>query len=231
MTNYTPSPRWKTTCGILFTFLFVLTTTLLAAEADVDSGVEKETMFSLLKKGGHIMWPLAAASIIMLALGLERFISLRREKVLPNGFLEGLGQAWDMDPTGQAAEQFCDQSQGAAGHVFKAGIQWRDAGYQAVGKAIEDAGVREADKMKRSLRGLSIIAAVSPLLGLLGTVYGMIDAFQTTSASGGFDHQRKADIASRGYESFVAQIFAFVTRHTGHVSIKHLALGCSLITH
>ena len=141
------------------------------------------------------------ASIVALALAIERYISLRRDKILPDGFLKGLGQAWDSDPSGQAAEEFCDQNSGAAGHVFKAGIQWRDSGYQAVAKAIEDAGIREADKMKRSLRGLSIIAAVSPLLGLLGTVYGMIDAFQRTSQSGG--EAKTADLATGIYEALV----------------------------
>ena len=68
-------------------------------------------------------------------------------------------------------------------------------------KAIEDVGSREADKMKRSLRPLSVIAAVSPLLGLLGTVYGMIDAFQKTSASGGT--AKTAMLASGIYEALV----------------------------
>ncbi|MCH2330146.1 MAG: MotA/TolQ/ExbB proton channel family protein, partial [Roseibacillus sp.] len=83
----------------------------------------------------------------------------------------------------------------------KAGIQWRDSGYEAVAKAVEDSAIREADKMKRSLRGLSIIAAVCPLLGLLGTVYGMIDAFQRTSSSGGA--AKTADLATGIYEALV----------------------------
>jgi biopolymer transport protein ExbB len=173
----------------------------MAEEAGADAGVDKETMFTLIKKGGPVMIPLGIASVLALAIALERFISLRREKILPAGFLRGLGEAWDSDPTGETAEKFCDDSQGAAGHVFKAGIQWRDAGYQAVGKAIEDAGIREADRMKRSLRGLSVIAAVSPLLGLLGTVYGMIDAFQRTSSSGGA--AKTADLATGIYEALV----------------------------
>jgi len=147
------------------------------------------------------MIPLGLASIIALAIAIERFISLRRDRILPDGFLNGLGQAWDSDSSGQTAEQYCEQTSGAAGHVFKAGIQWRDSGYQAVAKAIEDAGIREADKMKRSLRGLSIIAAVCPLLGLLGTVYGMIDAFQRTSSSGGA--AKTADLATGIYEALV----------------------------
>lgn len=201
MTTYTLHQRWKVIFGTAFAYFLVFTTSLLAAEAGDEAGVDKETMFTLIKKGGPVMIPLGIASILALAIALERFISLRREKVLPNGFLQGLGEAWDGDPSGHSAEQFCDVSPGAAGHVFKAGIQWRDAGYQAVGKAIEDAGIREADKMKRSLRGLSIIAAVSPLLGLLGTVYGMIDAFQRTSQSGGA--AKTADLATGIYEALV----------------------------
>ena len=201
MTNYTTNQSWKKALGIAALFLMALTTSLLAAEAGADSGVEKETMFSLIKKGGPIMIPLGIASIIALALALERFISLRRDRVLPDGFLSGLGNAWDSDPSGQTAQQYCEQSTGSAGHVFKAGLQWRDSGHEAVAKAIEDAGIREADKLKRSLRGLSIIAAVSPLLGLLGTVYGMIDAFQRTSQSGGA--AKTADLATGIYEALV----------------------------
>lgn len=181
--------------------LLVFTTVVMAAEAGGNAGIEKETMFSLIKKGGWIMIPLGIASVLALALATERFISLRKERILPVDFLDGLGQAWDADPSGQLAEAWCDQSGGAAGHVFKAGIQWREDGYQAVSKAIEDAGSREADRMKRSLRGLSAIASVSPLLGLLGTVYGMINAFQATSASGGA--AKTADLATGIYEALV----------------------------
>ena len=181
--------------------LFTATSMAWAAEANAEAGVEKETMFSLIKKGGWVMIPLGVASIIAVALAAERFLSLRKEKVLPAGFLAGLGKAWDHDPTGQAAERYCNESGGAVGHVFKAGIEWRDYGYEAVSRAIEDAGSREADRMKRSLRGLSAIAAVSPLLGLLGTVYGMIDAFQRTSTSGGA--AKTADLATGIYEALV----------------------------
>jgi biopolymer transport protein ExbB len=173
-----------------------------AAEVNEDAGVPKETMFTLIKKGGVVMIPLGIASIIALALAAERFISLRREKVLPAGFLDGLGEAWHADPTGGLAEDYCNRSGGAVGHVFKAGIEWRDYGYEAVSRAIEDAGSREADRMKRSLRPLAAIATVAPLLGLLGTVYGMIEAFQHTAASGGA--AKTADLASGIYEALVS---------------------------
>jgi biopolymer transport protein ExbB len=71
-----------------------------------------------------------------------------------------------------------------------------------VSRAIEDAGSREADRMKRSLRGLAAIAAVAPLLGLLGTVYGMIKAFQQTSSSG--NAAKTAELATGIYEALVS---------------------------
>jgi len=194
--------RQRMTIFLSASLLMALTAVAHAAEAGETAGVAKETMFSLIKKGGPVMIPLAIGSIIALALSVERFISLTKERVLPRDFLRGLGEAWDRDPTGQAAKDFCDKSGGAAGHVFKAGIRWRDEGHQAVHKAIEDAGAREADKMKRSLRPLSIISAVSPLLGLLGTVYGMIEAFHKTSTSGGA--AKTADLADGIYEALVS---------------------------
>ena len=137
MTYYTTTQPWKTALSLAVLVLLALTPSLLAAEAGTDAGVEKETMWTLIQKGGPIMIPLGIASIIALALAIERFISLKRDKVLPDGFLKGFGQAWDSDPSGQAAEQFCEQNAGSAGHVFKAGLQWRDAGHEAVAKAIE----------------------------------------------------------------------------------------------
>jgi hypothetical protein len=126
----------------------------MAAEAGADAGVDKETMFTLIKKGGPVMIPLGIASVLALAIALERLISLRREKILPAGFLQGLGESWDSDPSGVSAETFCNESPGAAGHVFKAGIQWRDAGYQAVGKALEqrDAAKLDLRQLKKEQR-------------------------------------------------------------------------------
>lgn len=194
--------RWSAALLLSASVFLICHSVAHAADAKAGAGKEKETMFSLVKKGGPVMWPLGIGSIIALALGIERYISLSRNRILPEGFLKDLAAAWDADPTGKKAEEFCDESKGAAGHVFKAGIKWRHEGYQAVSKAIEDAGAREADKITRSLRPLSIIASVSPLLGLLGTVYGMIEAFQKTAESGGA--AKPADLANGIYEALVS---------------------------
>lgn len=176
-------------------------TSVLAAEAGGDAGVEKETMFSLIKKGGPIMIPLGIASLLALALGLERLISQSKERVMPDSFIDGLKKAWSDDSTGKQALAYCDESGGTVGHIFKAGIRRVKMGREAVEKAIDDVGSREADRMKRSLRPLRNIAMVAPLLGLLGTVYGMIDAFQKTSQMGGT--ASTAMLATGIYEALV----------------------------
>jgi len=156
----------------------------MAAPVDETNEDQKETMFTLIKKGGLVMYPLGLCSVVALALAAERFISLRREKIIPRDFVDSLLPAWQNDRSGHEAIKVCEQTVGPVGKIFKAGLQRMNRGEEAVEKAIEDAGYREAAKLKRSLKGLSIIASISPLLGLAGTVYGMIAAFETAYRQG-----------------------------------------------
>ena len=172
-----------TTCAVVA--LAFCAASVFGAEAGADAGAQKETVLSLIKKGGPVMYPLGIASILAVAMGIHCFITQSRENVMPESFLAGLKKAWSGDPSGKNALSFCDENGGTVGHIFKAGIRRVKLGREAVEKAIDDVGSREADKMKRSLRPIRNIAMVAPLLGLLGTVYGMIEAFQVTSESGG----------------------------------------------
>jgi len=172
----------------------------LGAPMEAVSEAGKESIFSLIKKGGPIMVPLGIGSILALAIAIERFISLRRNRVIPEGFLDTLMERWGPDADEEASIAYCDEVGGPVGHIFKSGILSMEEGPTVVEKSIEDAGCREANILKRSLRGLSIIASVSPLLGLLGTVYGMISAFQIATAVG----MGKADVLAKGiYEALV----------------------------
>jgi len=186
-----------TACAFL-----VFTSMAMAQEAAVSVDDEK-TMWGLIKKGGPVMIPLAIASILALAKGFFCYISLTKKNVLPDGFVSEFGSAWASDSSGKTAEEVCDGAPAeSAAHVFKAAVQWRNQGHEAIGRAIEDAGSREAEKIKRNVRPLSVIATVCPLLGLLGTVYGMIDAFQKTADAGGA--AKTADLANGIYEALVS---------------------------
>jgi biopolymer transport protein ExbB len=146
------------------------------------------------------MFPLGLASILAVAIAFERSISLRRDRVIPAGFVEKVRELWEKDKSGAEAIVFCDQTGGPMGRIFKSGLMNLSRGEDAVEKAMEDAGYNEIDKLKRSIRSLSYIASLSPLLGLLGTVYGLIGAFQVAAAGG----MGKAELLAKGiYEALV----------------------------
>ena len=159
------------------------------------------SLLDLLLKGGVMMIPLAIASIIMLTIALERLISLRRSRVVPRDFLPGLQKA--MGPQARNEEAgltFCNQHDCATGRMFRSAILNLRRGEAAAEKAMEDTAANEIDKLKRRHRGLSTVASVAPLLGLLGTVIGMIGAFQSAMV----DEAQKADTLAQGiYEALV----------------------------
>ncbi len=104
--------------GILMVMLFTFfAANVYADQASDDAGVKKETMLDLLEKGGPIMYPLGLGSLLALALGLERFISLRKQRVLPAGFIDNLMAAQKSDPSGQSAVANCDETGGAVGQI------------------------------------------------------------------------------------------------------------------
>ncbi|RKX34844.1 MAG: MotA/TolQ/ExbB proton channel family protein [Verrucomicrobia bacterium] len=195
--------KWKLCAGIMVLGSIVLTANAWAGPEQAEAAqASKETMFSLIRKGVLVMIPLGICSILAAALAIERFLSLRREQILPPGFMEGLAENITEDPitAEDKCVKYCDHAGGPLGVIFKAGVQRLFKNKAATEKAIEDAASREVDKMKRSLKGLSTIAAISPLLGLLGTVYGMISAFQIATSAG----MGKADVLAKGiYEALV----------------------------
>jgi biopolymer transport protein ExbB len=162
---------------------------------------EQITVLKLILSGGPVMIPLGFASIIALAITFERMNSLQKRKLIPQDFMRGLKDAYDSDPGDlEKAIRYCEGHQGPVGRIFKSGLINIDRGMDKAEKAVEDAGGKEVDKLKRSLRGLAIIASVSPLLGLLGTVYGMIEAFQKATDAG----MGKANVLAGGiYEALV----------------------------
>lgn len=148
------------------------------------------------------MIPLGLCSILALAVAVERFISLKRSRLVPMAFSDGLRKSFAGGRNYSAAMEYCEQTPCPLSNIFKAGINRAPQGEEAMEKAIEDAGAREIDKMKRSLKPLSVIARVAPLLGLLGTVYGMISAFQSASAMGA-GSAKASHLATGIYEALV----------------------------
>ncbi|MFW5883290.1 MAG: MotA/TolQ/ExbB proton channel family protein [Verrucomicrobiota bacterium] len=155
----------------------------------------------LLIKGGPVMIPLAVCSVIAVTLTLERFLSLSRGRVIPDDFIEDLERHCP-DPDDEGAKVYCDRSGSVVGRVFRAAFAKVKSGKEDLTTAVSDTASREVGKMRRSLRGLKVIAAIAPLLGLLGTVSGMIRAFQTVALSS--SSLGRAEMLAQGiYEAMV----------------------------
>ena len=140
-------------------------------------------MFDIIKTGGWLMLPIFVCSIAAMGIIIERFWTLQRHKILPPGLL---GQVWAV-----YQNQKFDHNQlvrlkmsSPLGFMFAVGIANQSHGRQIMQTSIEEAGRRVVHRMERFLNLLGTIAAISPLLGLLGTVSGMIRVFSVTSTRG-----------------------------------------------
>ena len=140
-------------------------------------------MLEDFQAGGPVMYPILLCSIIALAVWLERQWSLRKARIVPYGFCVELlallrGHRWD------DALVACRKRPAAIARVVEAAIEARRHGRARLSERVEEAGRREAAEMERFVPVLSIVATVAPLLGLLGTVGGIILTFREIGAGG-----------------------------------------------
>ena len=129
-----------------------------------------------MRAGGWLMWPILACSVVAMAIILERLWSLRRRRVMPPGLME---QVWQWQRAqALTPERIQALAQGSPlGRLLSAGLVNRNHSREVMKEAINDVGRQVVAKLERYLNTLGTIASVSPLLGLLGTVFGMIDIF------------------------------------------------------
>lgn len=130
----------------------------------------------LFEAGGVVGIVIAALSVFMGALVLEHLFSLRRNAFVPRRLAEQVHQLIQQRQYQRAAEA-CRASRSLLGFVLAAGLAEVDSGYEAVEKAMEDACAQHSARLYRRIDYLSVIGTVSPMLGLLGTVWGMMIAF------------------------------------------------------
>lgn len=160
-----------------------------------------QSFLQLLMKGGWFMLPIAAASLIGLALILERSMALRRSRIVPRRFMAGLKR---LGADREGALAYCAMSRSPIARVITAGLRKLNDGHAATEKALEDAGAAEVHKLRRNLRMLYGVSVVAPMMGLLGTVWGMIRAFRATTEQQALG---RPDILATGiYEALVTTL-------------------------
>ena len=140
-------------------------------------------MFEFLAKGGVLMIPLGVCSIVSLAIIIERALNLRPARILPGDLLQQARQLLAENQVGEAVI-LCRRQPSSIGRILLAAISNYDKEKEELKSIVEDAGRQEVPVLDRYLGVLGTIAAISPLLGITGTVFGMIRVFATISEKG-----------------------------------------------
>jgi biopolymer transport protein ExbB len=148
-------------------------------------------LLTIIQAAGWPIWPLIACSILALALIVERFISLKASKIAPENLLqEAISVSRQGVPSEQVIAQLAQNS--ALGEVLASGLSNQQEYLQA---QMETAGRAAAHKLERYLGALATIASAAPLLGLLGTVIGMIEIFGSQAGGGAVGSGNPAQLA------------------------------------
>lgn len=133
-------------------------------------------MFEIIVSGGWLMLPIIACSIVTIAITIERFWALNPSKIAPPNLL---GQVWNWIQTNQMDSEKLKELRRSSplGRILAAGLSNSRHGRDVMKDSIEETASQVIHEMERFLNALGTIASVSPLLGLLGTVFGMIEVF------------------------------------------------------
>ena len=164
-------------------------------------------MFAIVQAAGWPIWPLLLASVISVALIIERLVALRRTKVVPNGLLQRtLGEFKRGTNNDKLLEELDRHS--PLGRVLSAGLRNVNTSREIMKESIEEAGAGVAHDLNRYLTTLGTIASVAPLMGLFGTVVGMIEIFGSQSPTGSNPQQLANGISIALYNTGFGLVIA-----------------------
>ena len=140
-------------------------------------------VFFMLKQGGWVMFPIGICSLVGLAIIIERFVALRREKVIDSHILHLLKE-YSRQTSPDKAILVCQRVRGPFARLIEEVIRARDLEHVQALEMMHAAGRTQVGTLERGLTVLEIIAGISPLLGLLGTVLGMVTVFNAITTAG-----------------------------------------------
>lgn len=164
-------------------------------------------LLSIFLKGGFIMWPILLSSILGLAVIIDRFIVIRKAKINVPAFLVRIrGHLKKKDVS--SAVSHCMEEKSPVANIVRKGLMKYKLGHERVKESIENAGIQEVSKLEKGLSVLATIAGIAPLLGFLGTVTGMIQAFMTIEDLAGTANP--ADLAGGIWEALVTTAFGLM---------------------
>ena len=131
------------------------------------------TMWTLIENGGPVMWIILACSVLAGILFLERLLHLHRAQIGTDDFLNGIFNIVQRNNIAEAVS-ICEETPGPVAHLVRAAVLKHDGSREIIAQHIVEAGTAEIPRLERNLNVLLTLAQVTPLLGLLGTVLGMM---------------------------------------------------------
>lgn len=146
--------------------------------------IPTKNLLQVIRDGGPLMVPIGVCSFVLLVFVFERTIALRRGRVIPGPFVRRfLEQVGDGQLNRESAAELCAENGSPVAEVFAAAVNKWGRPAVEVEQAIIDAGERVTNGLRRYLRLFNGVSTISPLLGLLGTVLGMIRAFNAIATA------------------------------------------------
>lgn len=175
--------------------------------------------FCVFNQGGPLMYLILLGSIIGLAVLLERLFHLHRARIDTDKLMDKLRLLIRRGNIPEAME-LCRRTPGPVAHILSAGLARHTRNRAEIREAIEDAGIHELPRLEKNLVVLATIAHISPLLGLLGTVLGMIRAFMIIEELEGVVNP--SDMAGGIWEALLTTAFGLLVAILAYVAYNYL---------
>ena len=175
----------------------------IPAAVQAEPAKQGMTFWGFLRAGGIIGYVIVLLSFVSVALMIEYAFSIRRTILMPPGFADEVlklltqGQA-------NAALLKCRNDPSTLAQILHAGMAQYEFGWESIEKSAEEATAEQASRLYRKVEYLNMISNIAPMLGLLGTVVGMVVAFQQMADSGGYG--RAAELAGGIYQALITTI-------------------------
>jgi len=168
---------------------------------------QNESVGDLIKASGLIGWCIILLSIVALAVVIESFVTLKRDKLAPPEVIEEIRGLFD-DEQFQDAMELCENEPNFFTTVCGAGIGKIGHNYDVIEKSIQEMGDEESIRLHQKISYLSLISNVAPMMGLLGTVGGMVEAFNKIASTGG--QASPAELAGGISKALLTTMFGLV---------------------
>jgi len=200
--------RSRTAClPLIVLFLVALPSFGMQEAPAAPTGEVDISIADLIVDSGVIGWVLIGLSVLALAVLIENYVSLKREKLAPPELIDEIQALFD-EGQFQEAMELCETQPTFLTRIAGAGIAKIGHPYEVIEKSLEEMGDEESIKLHQKVGWLPLIANVAPMLGLLGTVWGMIIAFKTIAALQG--QANPSDLANGISQALLTTLFGLI---------------------